>query len=578
MRKRIRAGRSTGPTGSRIVPARRPPRARVRSRDPRWAREPRPWKRGIRLRTIMLAVLGLWLVACAAPTLKGERELTDIVPRSAALQEAGPPRRVILLTVAGLDASDYLDPWGHAAAPGAAVRMPRLAKLAREGITGLAALPPSPGSTRASHATLVTGRSPVSHGIVADAILDEDGSRSLPLLDNRSMRGTALWDAAIGRGVLALDWPTTAGARIELVVPEVSSAGNWLDSIRPRSSPPLYRELEAIAAEDLAASAAADDDAERDPATWPRPSEKDAALVESACRVVDSPRDPGLWLLRLDQTAMAQRTFGTGSVEVDDALRRVDEAIGTLVDCLEVAGQLEDTAIFVVGDVAYRAVYSVVSPNVALLGAGLVGRDPRATSGVRSWLAMSRSNGLSAYVYARDAANAVDAREVLETEAMRTGAFRVVSATDLAIAGADPQAWFGLVAAPGRALADALTGELVGPSVDRGAAGMLRFGDERAAAVGFVAWGRGVRNQLRIPMIDFVDVAPTIATLLGLRLDEDVEGEVHPGLLRAAVEPAPAGPKRLGAESGTSGSEILRDMRRERRSDAKTREDAEDGR
>jgi len=526
----------------------------------------------------MLVTLGLWLASCAAPTLKGDRELADMDPRSAALREAGPPRRVILLTVAGLDASDYLDPWGHAAAPGAAVRMPRLAKLARQGATGLAALPPSPGSTRASHATLATGRSPASHGIVADTTLDEDGSRSLPLVDNRAMRGTALWDAAIGRGVLALDWPTTAGARIELVVPEVIAAGSWLDTIRPRSSPPLYRELEAIAAEDLATSPKADADGERDPASWPRPSEKDAALVEAACRVVDSPRDPGLWLIRLDQTASAQRTFGTGSVEVDDALARVDEAIGTLVDCLELAGQLEDTAIFVVGDVAYRAVHSVASPNVALLRTGLVGRDPRATDGVRSWLALSRSNGLSAYVYARDAANALDAREVLETEATRTGAFQVVSAKQLASMGADPQAWFGLAAAPGFALSDDLSGALVRPSVERGAPGMLRFGEERASAVGFVAWGRGIRNQVRLPRIEFVDIAPTIAALLGLRLDDDVEGEAYDALLRAAVEPPPAGPKRLGIEPGASGGEILRDMRRERRSDAKAREDVEDGR
>lgn len=518
---------------------------------------------------IILVVLGSWLGACAAPSLQGDRELVGADPRSSALLEPGPPRRVILLTVAGLDASDYLDPWGHAAAPGAAVRMPNLARLAREGVTGLAALPPSPGSTRASHATLATGRSPARHGIVADAMLDEDGSRALPLLDNRAMRGSALWDAAIGRGVLALDWPTTAGARIELVVPEVSASGGWLDSVRPRSSPPVYRELEAIAAEDLAASRDGRSEGQRDPASWPRPSEKDAALVEAACRVVDSARDPGLWMIRLDQTATAQRTFGTGSVEVDDALARVDTAIGTFVDCLGLAGQLEETAIFVVGDVAYRSVHSVVSPNVALLRAGLLGRDPRATDGVRSWLAMSRSNGISAYVYARDAGNALDAREVLEAEARRTGAFEVISAKALASAGGDPQAWFGLVAVPGFALDDALTGDLVRTSTNRAAAGLLRLGDERAAAVGFVAWGRGVRSQVRIPTIELVDIAPTIAALLGLRLDEDVEGEALLGLLRAAMTPPPAGPKRLGIEPGASGGEILRDMRHERLRDAK---------
>jgi len=108
-------------------------------------------------------------------------------------------------------------------------------------------------------------------------------------------------------------------------------------------------------------------------------------------------------------------------------------------------------------------------------------------------------------------------------------------------------------------LTDDLTGPLVAPSRLRGAVGALR-GDPAETAVGFVAWGRGVRNNVRLPTVDLADVAPTIASLLGLRLGHDLDGEPILGILRAAVEPPPPGPKRLGQDNDADSR--LRELRR----------------
>jgi hypothetical protein len=172
--------------------------------------------------------------------------------------------------------------------------------------------------------------------------------------------------------------------------------------------------------------------------------------------------------------------------------------------------------------------------------------------GVRSWLALVRSNGRSAYIYARDAENALEARKWLEEEAARTGAFEVVPASDLASSGGDPQAWFGLAADPGFAFGNGLTGPIFRPSEIRAAAGAFPFRDPSTSAVGFVAWGRGIRPQVRVPLLNLSDVAPTIATLLGLRLDPELDGASMIGILRAAVPVKPLpGPKRL--DLGTDG-------------------------
>ena len=520
------------------------------------------------MRAFFLVGCALLLWGCTSPTMKTEsiareaRGLTKNDTGQASLTGSGPPRRVLLITVAGLQSSDFLDPWGYAAGPGASVRMPNLARLAREGAMSVAAYPPSPGASRSAHATLATGLLPSAHGIVADETLDESGTRSVPFLDTRMLRGISLWDAAVGRGVLSLDWPTTALARIELLVPEISEEGpgGWLDRIRTQSTPRLVQSIEAAAAADIerTSKSSMTESGARDPKSWPTPGEKDAALVGAACDVAASERDPGLWLLRLSQTEATQHSSGIGSLENAAALAAIDFQLGRLLDCLAAAGRLADTALFVVGDVAYHSVHSSVSPNVALVQSRLIGRDPRSATGVRSWLALVRSQGLSAYVYARDAANALAARDVLETEAKSTGAFRVVSANELGAAGADPQAWFGLVAAPGYQIANESDGRAEHASSNRAIPGVLRVKGAPEAAVGFVAWGRGIRRQVRAPKLELVDVAPTIASLLGLRLGEKLDGRALRGIMRAAVAPPPPGPKRLDVEGKGNASDYLR--------------------
>lgn len=503
---------------------------------------------GVGLSLVLLAL------GCARSPSSRLAEEPPASSRLRAIREAGTPRRVVLITVAGLESADFLAPSGFVAREGEAARMPALARLAAEGVIGVAARPPTPGSTYASHATLVTGLRPDRHGVVSDDALDAEGQRAIPFWDSRLLRATTLWDAALGRGVLALGWPTTEGARIELLVPDTEpdpAAGDWLGFQRARSTPLLMTELDRIARAQLSDAPRDSKGARRTLASWPTLEERDAAWIELACHIARSERDPALWLLRLVGPAAALALDGHGSAAHAEALERVDARIDQLVDCLAEANRLADTAILVVGDVAHRPVHTEIAPNIALVRENLIGRDPRSKTGVRSWLALSRSQGRSAYVYAREAAAAVAAREVLEDEAERSGVFDVVPASELAGMGADPQAWFGLAARPGFMLGNALTGPLLRPAELRSSAGGFPFREGSESAVGFVAWGRGIRGGFRVPELALVDVAPTIAQLLGLRLDEKLDGRPLIGILRASQPLPPPGPKRLGV--GTEG-------------------------
>lgn len=520
---------------------------------------------------ILIGVGALLLLACAgsAPSLRSAEERDPT--RLRALREAGAPRRVVLVTVAGLEAGDFLAPTGFVAGPADATRMPNLAGLAAEGTLGVSAFPPMPGSTYASHATLVTGLRPDRHGIIADEGLAAEDDHALPFYDSRLFKATTLWDAALGRGVLALGWPTTEGARIELLVPDAapeSGASSWLESVKRRSSPPLVASLEARAKRDLDAAPRGPGGRPRSPASWPTATERDGAFVDAACDVAGSERDPALWLIRLVGPATALATRGHGSPEHAEALRQTDVELGRLVDCLEAGSRLVDTALFVVGDVPFRPVHTEIAPNVALVRENLIGRDPRSKNGVRSWLALSLSHGRSAYVYAKDAESALSARRALEAEAARSGAFEVVSANDVAAGGGDRQAWFGLTARPGFHFGNALTGSLLRPAELRSSAGGLlgrapagpTVGGGSGDAVGFVAWGRGVREKVRMPELALVDLGPTIARLLGLRLDDRLDGRAMVGILRASQPLPPPGPKRIGITPDGDPDRALRDL------------------
>jgi hypothetical protein len=62
-----------------------------------------------------------------------------------------------------------------------------------------------------------------------------------------------------------------------------------------------------------------------------------------------------------------------------------------------------------------------------------------------------------------------------------------------------------------------------------------------APSTGLVAFGRGFRRGVRVPRMSQLDVAPTLAALLGLRL-EAATGRTLVGVLRVSPDPADVAP------------------------------------
>jgi predicted AlkP superfamily pyrophosphatase or phosphodiesterase len=462
---------------------------------------------GVLARLALCGALLAGAFACAV------RSLGPPSPDGVVLPPLGPgrPQRVVLVSIEGLV------PDAYRAAPGGASSMPVLAALAGAGAEAEAVEPAAPASVYPAHATLVTGELPARHGIPADRLLDERGVRRARYSHASRLRAPTLWQRAreAGLSVASLDWPSTEGAAIDLLLPDVEPSRRgetWLALVAEGATPRLAERVRALAAGEASPDAA----------------QRDAIATTLACELVRDPAPPVLLLLRLSATGEALEASGPGSLEARAAFAQADAELGRLLGCLDAAGALAASALAVAGDRGLLPVHTEIHPNVVLArsqllpGAGSLGR----------WSAIVRPTGGSALVYAVDEARAVEARRALEDAAAETRAFRVVSADELFELGSDPEAWFGLEATPGYLFGAKATGALLEPARRRGASGYLPGRREMQPA--FVLWGRGVRPGVRIPWMRQSDVAPTLGRLLGVGL-EGVDGRPVVGALEVTA-------------------------------------------
>jgi hypothetical protein len=398
--------------------------------------------------------------------------------------------------------------------------MPMLERLARAGAAADVVATVTPAAAYPAHATLVTGETPARHGVPADHLLGEGGVRSATYSHASFLRVPTVWQRAreARLPVAAFDWPSTVGAAIDLLIPDVVPMRrdeSWVQLLEDTSTPWLVERVRASGAGEV-----------------PGPG-RDALLTSLVCEVLGGSLSPALVLLRYSQTERPLSLFGPDSPEARAAFATVDRELERLVGCLRRGGQLADTAILVVGDRGFLPVHTQVHPNRQLAESGLL-----MARGSEPWKAISRSNGGSAFVYARDENSAVIARNVLEELAERTRAFRVVPAREMLDSGADPEAWFALDALPGTVFSDEGGRAAVEPAALRGAGGYL--GAPGGLEPGFVAWGQGVRQGVRIPWMRQSDVAPTVAALLRL----DLAPEDGRRLVGALAQPGSVGAPR----------------------------------
>jgi predicted AlkP superfamily pyrophosphatase or phosphodiesterase len=238
---------------------------------------------------------------------------------------------------------------------------------------------------------------------------------------------------------------------------------------------------------------------------------------------------PNLLMLHLVEPDHVQHAHGPKSSEAYWVCSHADDRVRDVVETCEAVCPGRAT-IIVVSDHGFIPVTRNIQPNVLLRQEGLI----RVEAGkVVSRQATALSQGGSTFIYVLDKENRA------EIMAKLPALFRQIEGVELVI---EPKnfAKHGLItpdqdprmgdlvltAKSGFAFSDNATGDKVVTDPSKTITGTHGHNPSQPMmGATFVAWGAGIKRGAKLSEINSVDVAPTIARLLGVEM-KDVDGKV----------------------------------------------------
>jgi hypothetical protein len=417
----------------------------------------------------------------------------------------------------------YLRPDAHG------LKVPTLREIVRQGSYSEGALSVFPTMTYPAHTTIVTGTNPGTHGIVANGPWDPfDRLRGAVRWYAEDIRVPTLWDAARAKGLTTaiIFWPVTVGAKATAVVPEF-----WRQKAGTPEDAKLNFALSTPGLLDAVAKHFPDFRAKFVP-----PRAQDESLTDVAVQVMETLR-PNLLLLHIfdvDHWAHEDGPFAGRELQ---ALESADQQIARMIAAAKKAGIWSQTALVVVSDHGFLRTTRRVRPGVWLREKGLVTVDEH--DQVLSWKAYCLASAGSAYLYVKDKEDQETRKTLLEMFQQAaakpgTGIGRVLTHEQVVALGGDPEAFLALEAAEGWVIGGGVQGDVISAEVLAADHGYLPERPEMRPSL--LVYGPAIGHS-KIAGARLIDVAPTIARWLGLKL-EKAEGTP----LKIPLRRAQAGP------------------------------------
>jgi predicted AlkP superfamily pyrophosphatase or phosphodiesterase len=429
----------------------------------------------------------------------------------------GPPvRHVVLVSVDGLAASYLNDP---------RAQMPTLRRLAKEGAVAKGMITSFPSVTWPSHTSLITGVHPARHGVIGNAVWNRKLDRAVTYIGDpeltkaEAIKAPTLYDVAHKAGLKcgSVIWPCcTAADSLDWIIPDAGKP-----ELHAKFTTPGFVAELGKAGVDISQLGA-----------WgwnkDKSTERDILYSKVASYLLEE-KKANLLLVHLVTPDGVEHAYGPHTPEAYKAVAESDQRISEIWNTLQQPPLAGRSTLFVVSDHGFAPYEKIIRPNVVLKELGLVETD--AKDKVTNRKAWCVAQGGSAFIYVLDAANkAAVTAQLKERLAKLEGVAAVVGPDGYAKLGLpQPQANvespdFVLVTNPGYSFAEPVTGEAVV------SAGGLKGSHGHDPQPGymhatFVAVGAGIKPGVQLDLIQNVDVAPTIARLMGLAM-KDVDGRV----------------------------------------------------
>lgn len=431
-----------------------------------------------------------------------------------------PESHVILISIDGLVPDYYLKPDRYG------LKIPNIRQLCQQGSYAEAMESIYPSLTYPAHTSLVTGVRPGSHGVLSNVVWSDPVTN--PSDDwywyERAIKTPTLWTEARKAGLRSagVGWPVTVGSAIDYDVPEI-----WKES-------PLKSMQTGL---DNATAGLAD---KIKPKLEPLPGPYNDEARTRVAEAFINDYKPNLMVMHIVELDFVHHNFGPFSSQAYEKMEQIDALLGRLMAAVKNAGIADQTTWVIVSDHGFMKVEKEYHPGLALAKEGLitVSKEGKLTD----WQAMFHGTGGSTAIYLKNSKDTeLEKRVVALFEAIanqpNSPIYRVVKRDELKQLNSNTDAACMLDAAAGFSFGKALTGDAVTPSKkDKGTHGQLPSRPELYAS--FIISGRGVRVGTRLPYTRNINVAPTIAALLGFSMPS-AEGRPIREILTVPV-PKPA--------------------------------------
>jgi predicted AlkP superfamily pyrophosphatase or phosphodiesterase len=446
-----------------------------------------------------------------------------------ALPTAGVESYALIVSVDGMR-GDY-----YAQADRYGLKIPTLRGLMARGSHAEGVLGVFPSVTYPSHTTLITGCSVARHGILANGVFDPPNAPASGrwYWNYADIQVPTILDAARRAGwkTAAVGWPVTVGAPADYLFPEVWEPERFEDRLVAMSEHSRPRDLLAavLTKFDLG------------------PSVGDDQTLTRVARYMVETWKPRLMLLHLIEVDHQQHAHGPGSPECMAALEMNDACIGELLESYRKAGLLDRTLVAIVSDHGFLAIRRSFNVNVVLRRAGLIRFASQDDKRASEWDAAGWTAGGSCAILLRNADDKAVQEKVLASLAPFASGpdapiRRILHHDEIAALGSNPRAFLMLDPADGFTFSARLAGEPIARFGEEGTTpGMHgQLPDRPGLEAALILAGPGVRPGVALKQARMIDVAPTLASALGLTMT-NTDGRTIPELMPAAsTRPATA--------------------------------------
>ncbi|MEW6305969.1 MAG: ectonucleotide pyrophosphatase/phosphodiesterase [Verrucomicrobiota bacterium] len=444
---------------------------------------------------------------------------------SPATSPAASPRErtVILISVDGLAHYYFDDPKAH---------MPTIRRLAREGARAERMQSSFPTVTWPNHTALVTGVHPGRHGVIGNNYYDRTNLKSVPLIPDplfdkdQIVKTPTIYDVAKAAGLktAGVIWPATRNAKtLDWTVPDVFEQ----ELFEKYGTPSLLQELRAK-------GIPYDKQMEWCKAGNAGKAQRDWMYTRIAEHILLT-HQPNFLALHLVTLDSFEHATGRQTPEAYWACNDSDNRVREIVEAVEAAGLKERTAFFITADHGFITFTNQINPNVLLKNEGLL---KIAGTKIAEQRAYCLSQGGGAFIYVLDTANRDQIIASLKPKlAALEGVEEVVGPERFAEYGhvlpsVDPREPDILLAAKdGYSFSDTFAPKDVVTPVNppKGTHGYSHKHPLMDAT--FVASGAGIKNGVTLKKMSNLDVAPTMARVLGLEM-KNTDGRVLTEILK----------------------------------------------